>query len=129
MPCRLHCQVRISYIDTMADTETRRRELRNGYFFDCDCLRCSAGGGGPATGLERALRCGSAGCPAAVPLPVSADERPRCPRCRYDDYPADVGAQFDELAQLTRTYAQDSTVCEWAPRGTRRRRLRTAPDG
>ncbi|XP_043237510.1 histone-lysine N-methyltransferase SMYD3-like isoform X1 [Amphibalanus amphitrite] len=110
-------KVRISYIDTMADTETRRRELRNGYFFDCDCVRCSAaagsapggGGGGAAAGLERALRCGSADCPATVPLPPDG-AAPRCSRCRYQGYPADIGAEFDEIARLTRTYAQDNTV-------------------
>ena len=101
--------MRISYIDTMADTETRRRELRNGYFFDCDCPRCCGGAGAE---LERALRCGAADCPAIVPLQGEEGEGPRCPRCRYQKYPEGVRKEFEEIAQLTRTYAQDNTVCE-----------------
>ena len=117
--------MRISYIDTMADTQTRRRELRNGYFFDCDCVRCSFADGQVKTNgvsgapplaatLERALRCGASDCPAMVPLPLPGPdaELPRCPRCRFTSYPADLPAEFDEIAQLTRTYAQDNTVCE-----------------
>ncbi|XP_037081973.1 histone-lysine N-methyltransferase SMYD3-like [Pollicipes pollicipes] len=101
-------KVRISYIDTMADTETRLRELRNGYFFDCDCPRCSAG---EFADLERALCCGTPNCTRQVILPADdSDELPRCERCRFDNYPTDVRAEFDELRQATRAAAQDNTV-------------------
>ena len=35
-------ELTISYVDLATTREDRRRELREGYFFDCDCARCRA---------------------------------------------------------------------------------------
>ncbi|CAH0493555.1 unnamed protein product [Peronospora farinosa] len=36
-------ELTVSYIELLQSTKARRSELRESYFFDCECLRCQAG--------------------------------------------------------------------------------------
>ncbi|KAF4520169.1 hypothetical protein B566_EDAN008987 [Ephemera danica] len=56
-------KVRISYIELLASTEERRRELLKSYFFLCDCARCC-----DTVGEARTLK--SMLCTCGQPIPV-----------------------------------------------------------
>lgn len=66
-------ELNLSYIEIAESTEKRRRELRENYHFDCDCVRCS---GGVVNESELSgFKCEScAGC-------VVVEGQARCERC------------------------------------------------
>lgn len=59
-------KVRISYIDMLADRQSRRDELSLGYFFLCNCSRCSSQ---QFLSRERTRVCDNGDCSAAIVVP------------------------------------------------------------
>jgi|APGre2960657444_1045066.scaffolds.fasta_scaffold00441_5 SET and MYND domain-containing protein len=60
-------EVTLSYIDLCACASERRAELREGYFFECQCARCAAAFAPGGCEEDRAMGgCGCASCGAAT---------------------------------------------------------------
>lgn len=102
----------ISYVDLMESAEQRKRQLRETYYFDCQCPRCLE----PTEELRmNAAACPNSQCAAALDLRSSVLEPiEMCTDCG-SSVSADYVRRFREILELTKSSIAEMkhTACEY----------------
>ncbi|XP_043491956.1 histone-lysine N-methyltransferase SMYD3 isoform X2 [Polistes fuscatus] len=96
LPCLNWSQIKISYIDILNSTKDRREELKNSYYFLCDCQRCIQ-----PEPTARAAACPKTSC--TYPNPSDATE---CKKCN-EKFPPNFKETFDEVTEFSAHHLQD----------------------
>ncbi|XP_055329667.1 uncharacterized protein LOC129582226 [Paramacrobiotus metropolitanus] len=91
-------EVRISYVNPMKPTTERRAELKESYYFVCQCGRCQ---GVENDGMGRALTCKKAGCDGYILLGKDWKPMGPCPLCEEKMGARDVGVKQGQELMLT----------------------------
>ncbi|EGZ10465.1 hypothetical protein PHYSODRAFT_518318 [Phytophthora sojae] len=70
-------ELTVSYVELLQSTKARRRELKESYFFDCECKRCKAATNGQSNEdwYLDGLRCSNKKCASSGGVEITAFER------------------------------------------------------
>lgn len=99
--------IHISYIDVLNLPENRKKDLRESYYFECDCERCADK---KTYENMKAAACPKEGCDAAI----FVDEHFQCPKCDTA-IPEDFKQLFRDVTEATISALDEmrDTSCEY----------------
>ncbi|XP_076232272.1 SET and MYND domain containing, class 3 isoform X3 [Calliopsis andreniformis] len=101
IPCLDWSQIRISYIDVLKTTQDRRAELKNSYYFWCDCKKCEQ-----PESMAEAAACPNKSCTHPCTSHINV-----CPKCNTK-FPENFKEIFDEVSDFTAHHLQNLDVCK-----------------
>uniref|UniRef100_A0A6A7GA76 Histone-lysine N-methyltransferase ASHR1 n=1 Tax=Hirondellea gigas TaxID=1518452 RepID=A0A6A7GA76_9CRUS len=90
-------ELTIGYVELGCPTSIRRAELRKGYFFECECPRCS-NDADELDAVWETLRCPSGNCSAVIPSTYDLDGL--CPTCGTDLSEHNIDITLEKVARL-----------------------------
>ncbi|KAJ8552593.1 hypothetical protein ON010_g9954 [Phytophthora cinnamomi] len=112
-------ELTVSYVELFQSTRARRKELKESYFFDCECKRCQAAMQGQSN-VDRYLdgmacsnkNCESSGGVAVVEASMDGDRVVKCKLCNTARNSDEVTAYERELESIA-TLKADSEASRW----------------
>ncbi|XP_014611358.1 PREDICTED: histone-lysine N-methyltransferase SMYD3 isoform X1 [Polistes canadensis] len=96
LPCLNWSQIKISYIDILSSTKDRREELKNSYYFLCDCQRC----------IQPEPTARAAACPKISCTYPNSSDATECKKCN-EKFPPNFKETFDEVTEFSAHHLQD----------------------
>ncbi|KAI4503916.1 hypothetical protein M0802_001319 [Mischocyttarus mexicanus] len=96
LPCLNWSQIRITYIDILDSTKDRCEELKNSYYFLCDCQRCK----------QPEPMAGAAACPKSSCTYPNSSDATECKECNTK-FPQNFKETFDEVTEFSAHHLQN----------------------